>query len=123
MRRSIAKKKLEVLMQQKEIFINGGVLADDTTKKHIPGAVNNGVSREIAEELFDQILKFASYAFNKSHAAAYAVLAYQTAWLKCYYPTHFITAVINNRITNADEVRSEERRVGKECRSRWSPYH
>lgn len=105
MRRSIAKKKLEVLMQQKEIFINGGVLADDTTKKHIPGAVNNGVSREIAEELFDQILKFASYAFNKSHAAAYAVLAYQTAWLKCYYPTHFITAVINNRITNADEVK------------------
>ena len=105
MRRSIAKKKLDVLMQQKDIFINGGVLADDTTKRHIPGAVANGVSKEIAEELFEQILKFASYAFNKSHAAAYAVLAYQTAWLKCYYPTHFITAVINNRITNADEVK------------------
>lgn len=105
MRRSIAKKKLDVLMQQKEIFINGGVLPDDTTKKQIPGAVANGVSAEIANTLFEQILKFASYAFNKSHAAAYAVVAYQTAYLKCYYSTHFITAVINNRITNADEVK------------------
>ena len=105
MRRSIAKKKLDVLMQQKEIFINGGVLEDDITHKQIPGAVKNGVAKEIAEELFEQILKFASYAFNKSHAAAYSVVSYQTAWLKCYYPTHFITAVINNRITNADEVK------------------
>lgn len=105
MRRSMAKKKREVLIQQKEIFINGGVLADDSTKKHIPGAVANGVSKEIAEELFEQILKFASYAFNKSHAAAYSVVSYRTAWLKCYYPIHFITAVINNRITNADEVK------------------
>lgn len=115
MRRSIAKKKLDVLMKQKDIFLHGGVLPDDTTKKQIPGAVANGVSEEIASELFEQILKFANYAFNKSHAAAYAVLAYQTAWLKCYYPTHFITAVINNRITNADEVKhyiNYLRRVG-----------
>lgn len=115
MRRSISKKKLDVLVKQKEIFLNGGVLPDDTTQKQIPGAVANGVSREIASELFEQILKFANYAFNKSHAAAYAVLAYQTAWLKCYYPTHFITAVINNRITNADEVKhyiNYLRRVG-----------
>ena len=115
MRRSISKKKLDVLMKQKDIFINGGVLPDDTTKKQIPGAVANGVSAEIASELFEQILKFANYAFNKSHAAAYAVLAYQTAWLKCYYPTHFITAVINDRITNADEVKhyiNYLRRVG-----------
>lgn len=104
-----------MLVKQKEIFLNGGVLPDDTTQKQIPGAVANGVSREIASELFEQILKFANYAFNKSHAAAYAVLAYQTAWLKCYYPTHFITAVINNRITNADEVKhyiNYLRRVG-----------
>lgn len=104
MRRSISKKKMDVLKEQRQIFINGGVLPGDTTKRQIPGAVANGVSAEIANELFDQILKFANYAFNKSHAAAYAVLAYQTAWLKCYYPTHFITAVINNRITNAEEV-------------------
>lgn len=105
MRRAIAKKKLDVLMEQKEIFLHGGVLPGDTTQRHIPGAVANGVSEEIAAELFEQILKFAEYAFNKSHAAAYAVLAYQTGFLKCYYPTHFITAVINNRITNADETK------------------
>ena len=105
MRRAIAKKKLDVLQQQKEIFINGGVLPGDITQKQIPGAVANGVSAEVATDLFNQILKFAEYAFNKSHAAAYAVLAYQTGWLKCYYPTHFITAVINNRITNADETK------------------
>ena len=105
MRRSIAKKKLDVLKEQKTIFIKGGVLPGDTTQKQIPGAVANGVDEKIADDLFEQILKFANYAFNKSHAAAYAVLAYQTGYLKCYYPVHFITAVINNRISNADETK------------------
>lgn len=105
MRRAIAKKKLEVLEQQRDIFVNGGTLAGDKTGKHVPGAVANGVSADIANHLFDQILKFASYAFNKSHAAAYTFLTYQTAYLKCYYPTHYIVAVVNNRITNADEVK------------------
>ncbi len=63
------------------------------------------MDEEIANHLFDQIMKFAEYAFNKSHAAAYTFLTYQTAYLKCYYPTHFIVAVVNNRITNADEVK------------------
>lgn len=105
MRRAIAKKKLEILEKQRNIFLYGGKLDGDKTGKHVPGAVANGVSEEIANHLFDQILKFASYAFNKSHAAAYTFLTYQTAYLKLYYPTHFIVAVVNNRITNADEVK------------------
>ncbi len=105
MRRGIAKKDLQKLKKQEEIFLFGGVLDGDKTKKQVPGAVANGVSEEIARNLFNQILKFASYAFNKSHAAAYAYLSYQTAYLKCHYPIHYITAVINNRITNADETK------------------
>lgn len=105
MRRAIAKKKLEILEKQRNIFLFGGKLDGDKTGKYVPGAVANGVSEEIANHLFDQILKFASYAFNKSHAAAYTFLTYQTAYLKLYYPIHFIVAVVNNRITNADEVK------------------
>ena len=105
MRRAMAKKKADVLSKQKEIFLHGGQLDGDKTKKQIPGAVALGVPEEVASNLFDKILEFAKYAFNKSHAAAYAVLSYRTAYLKCYYPNHYITAVINNRITNADEVK------------------
>ncbi len=105
MRRAISKKKLEILEQQRAIFLYGGYLDGDKTGKKVPGAVANGVSEQIANHLFDQILKFASYAFNKSHAAAYTFLTYQTAYLKLYYPIHFIVAVVNNRITNADEVK------------------
>ncbi len=105
MRRAISKKKLEILEEQRGIFINGGCLEDDSTGKYVPGAVANGVSEDIANHLFDQILKFASYAFNKSHAAAYTFLTYQTAYLRKYYSTHFIVAVVNNRILNADELK------------------
>ncbi len=105
MRRAMSKKKADVLEKMRDVFINGGVLDGDATKKMNCGAKANGVSVEIAEHLFDQIMKFAEYAFNKSHAAAYTFLTYQTAYLKCYYPTHFIVAVVNNRITNADEVK------------------
>ncbi len=105
MRRAMSKKKADVLEEMRNIFIYGGVLKGDATKKENVGAKANGVSEEIAGHLFDQILKFAEYAFNKSHAAAYTFLTYQTAYLKCYYPTHFIVAVVNNRITNADELK------------------
>ncbi len=105
LRRAVAKKSKTELEAQKKIFLHGGVLKDDKTKTHIPGAVANGVDEEVASHLFDQILKFADYAFNKSHAAAYTLLTYQTAFLKLYYPIHFIVAVVNNRITNADEVK------------------
>ena len=105
MRRAIAKKKEKILQEQKKIFIEGGKHPGDRTEKKIEGAVARGVPKEVADALFERILKFAQYAFNKSHAAAYAVLSYQTAYLKCYYPLHYITAVINDRISNADEVR------------------
>ena len=105
MRRGIAKKDLKKLEKQREIFLHGGVLDGDKTKKYVPGAIANGLDEKLANTLFDQILKFASYAFNKSHAAAYTFLTYQTAYLKCYYPTHLMVAVINNRITNSDELR------------------
>ncbi|MCQ2603371.1 MAG: DNA polymerase III subunit alpha, partial [Clostridia bacterium] len=76
----------------------------DKTNRYVPGAVANGVSEEIASTLFEQMLKFASYAFNKSHATAYTFLTYQTGWLKCYYPIHFLVAIINNRISDAKEL-------------------
>lgn len=105
MRRAMSKKKADVLRGMRDVFLHGGVLDGDATQRYNEGAVANGVDEEIANHLFDQIMKFAEYAFNKSHAAAYTFLTYQTAYLKCYYPTHFIVAVVNNRITNADEVK------------------
>ena len=105
MRRAMSKKKAEVLIAMREVFLHGGIIDGDATKRVNAGAVANGVDEDIANHLFDQIMKFAEYAFNKSHAAAYTFLTYQTAYLKCYYPTHFIVAVVNNRITNADEVK------------------
>ncbi len=105
MRRAMSKKKADLLEQMRNVFLHGGVLKGDATKKNNIGAIANGVDEEVANHLFDQIMKFAEYAFNKSHAAAYTFLTYQTAYLKCYYPTHFIVAVVNNRITNADELK------------------
>ena len=101
LRRAMGKKKVDVMKANKEIFING---KEEDGKIVIEGAVRRGVSAEIADKLFDQILDFASYAFNKSHATAYAYLSYQTAYLKYYYPLEFVLAIINNRITSADEV-------------------
>ncbi len=104
MRRAMAKKKKEVLIAQKKIFIHGGDMSTDKGTVYVPGAVANGVPEEVADALFEQILKFSAYAFNKSHAAAYAVVSYRTAYLKRYFPVHFIIAVANNRISMADEV-------------------
>jgi len=105
MRRAISKKKLDKLLEMKTLFVDGGEMSTDQGKVYVPGAVKNGVEKKVAEDLFDQILQFSSYAFNKSHAAAYSVLAYQTAYLKCYYPLHFMVAVINNRIDKSDELK------------------
>jgi len=100
-RRAMGKKNVEEMARQKKIFIHGGV-----SEKGDPicGAIANGVSEEIATEIFDEMAGFAKYAFNKSHAAAYAVLAYQTAYLKRYYPVEFFTSILNNRITNIEEL-------------------
>ncbi|MDR3264279.1 MAG: DNA polymerase III subunit alpha [Clostridiales bacterium] len=102
LRRIMSKKKKEAMSAEEEVFING--LTDKDGSIVVPGAVRQGVSAETAKSLFDSMAKFASYAFNKSHAAAYAYLSYETAYLKKYYPVHYLTAVINNRIFNIDEI-------------------
>ncbi|MCL2821815.1 MAG: DNA polymerase III subunit alpha [Firmicutes bacterium] len=97
-RRMIGKKKLDAMEREKEIFINGS--ADGLIK----GCLANGVSEKTANKVYTDMIKFANYAFNKSHAAGYAFLAYQTAYLKCYYTAEFIAAVLNNRIHKTDEI-------------------
>ena len=100
-RRAMGKKNVAEMDRQKKIFIEGGLSEKGDP---IPGAVANGVSKEIATKVFDEMAGFAKYAFNKSHAAAYAVLAYQTAYLKRYYPVEFFTAILNNRFDKIEEL-------------------
>ena len=101
-RRAMGKKDKKTLMAQKEKFINGGI--SDTNGSTIVGCVKNGISAEVAAKIFADMEGFASYAFNKSHAAAYATLAYQTAWLKKYYCKEFICALLNNRLNKIEEI-------------------
>lgn len=102
-RRIMGKKKVEKMAAEREKFIYGW--QDPKGLKSIPGALKLGIPEDVARKVFADMENFAKYAFNKSHAAAYAYLAYQTAYLKCYYPVEFLAAVLNNRITNADEVK------------------
>jgi DNA polymerase-3 subunit alpha len=102
-RRIMGKKKVEKMPAEKKKFIEGW--EDPTGRANIPGALKLGISKEVAEQVFSEMEAFASYAFNKSHAAAYAYLSYQTAYLKCYHEIEFLCAVLNNRITNADEIK------------------
>lgn len=102
-RRIMGKKKVEKMAAEREKFIYGWV--DPKGEKSIPGALAKGIPEEVAKKVFADMENFAKYAFNKSHAAAYAYLAYQTAYLKCYYPIEFLAAVLNNRITSSDEIK------------------
>ena len=114
LRRAMGKKKADVMAKERAIFVNGAPAKEATYNSDgsldhpaelaVDGALSNGVPEVIGNEIFDIMMNFASYAFNKSHAAAYAVCSYETAFLKCYYPVQFIAAVINNRITNQDEI-------------------
>ncbi len=90
-RRAMAKKKPEVMAKEKDIFIKG--------------ALENNVKIEIAEEIFEQMSEFAKYAFNKSHAAAYAVVAYRTAYLKCHYPREYMSSLLNTVMNDSEKVR------------------
>lgn len=100
-RRAMSKKKQDVMAKEREYFVNGIVENGEVV---VAGAVRNGVSAAAANKIFDEMMDFASYAFNKSHAAAYAVLAYRTAYLKLHYPVEFMTALINSFVGNADKV-------------------
>lgn len=100
-RRAMSKKKHDVMAKERDYFINGIV---ENGSVVVPGAVRNGVPAEAANQIFDEMMDFASYAFNKSHAAAYAVVAYRTAYLKRKHPVEFMTALINSYMGSADKV-------------------
>ena len=93
-RRAMSKKKHDVMEKEREVFINGTTNGDVT----VDGCVKRGVPAKIADTLFDQLTAFASYAFNKSHAAAYAVVAYRTAYLKCLYPREYMAALLSGAL-------------------------
>ncbi len=101
-RRAMSKKKISVMEQERQNFIHG--IVDSTGKVLVNGAVRNGVDEATANKIFDEMMDFASYAFNKSHAAAYAVIAYQTGWLKCYYPVEFMAALLNSFLGSSEKV-------------------
>ncbi len=102
LRRAMSKKKHDVMAREREYFIYG--LKDEEGKVIIKGAVANGVEEKIAISIFDEIMDFASYAFNKSHAAAYAVVAYQTAYLKAFYPTEYMAALMSSTMDRTDKT-------------------
>ena len=101
-RRAMGKKNVDEMNRQRQLFIFGK--KDENGNVVIEGALHRGVPEKIAADIFDEMADFAKYAFNKSHAAAYAVLAYQTAYLKALYPQEFLTAILNNRIDKIDEI-------------------
>ena len=100
-RRAMAKKKHDVMNKEKHNFIYG---LEEDGKVIVPGAVRNGVSEAVAEAIFDEMTAFASYAFNKSHAAAYGMVTLQTAWLKHHYPVEFMAALMNSFEGNSEKI-------------------
>jgi len=101
-RRAMGKKKLDVMAKEREYFIHGQV--DEQGNVIIPGCVRNGIDEQSANKIFDEMAEFAKYAFNKSHAAAYAVVSYRTAYLKTYYPVEFMAATLNSFLGNLDKI-------------------
>jgi len=95
-RRAMSKKKTDIMIQERKNFIYG---CDG-----VPGCIENGISEKIANKIFDDMVDFAKYAFNRSHAAAYAVVAYQTAWLKTYHPVEFMAALMTSVMDNTEKV-------------------
>ncbi|MED9959158.1 MAG: DNA polymerase III subunit alpha [Christensenellales bacterium] len=100
-RRAMAKKKKDVMAQEREYFIHGMV---EDGRVIVPGAVRNGVPEDVAARIFDEMTAFASYAFNKPHAACYAVVAVQTGWLKLHYPAQFMAALMNSVTGSAEKI-------------------
>ena len=101
-RRAMGKKKLDVMAKEREYFIHGQT--DEEGNIIIPGCVRNGIDEKSANTIFDEMAEFAKYAFNKSHAAAYAVVSYRTAYLKAYYKEEFMAATLNSFLGNLDKV-------------------
>lgn len=101
-RRAMSKKKHKVMEEERKNFIHG--IVDDEGNVEVPGCLRNGISEDAANKIFDSMMDFASYAFNKSHAAAYAVVGYQTAFLMKYYPVETIAAMLNSVMGTAEKV-------------------
>ena len=101
-RRAMGKKKLDVMAKEREVFIHGQI--DENGNIVVPGCVRNGIDEQSANKIFDEMAEFAKYAFNKSHAACYAVVSYQTAYLKAYFPAEFMAAMLNSYLGNLDKV-------------------
>ena len=97
-RRAMAKKKQAVMLKERQNFVYGN------PAENVKGAIANGIAENVANHIFDEMTDFASYAFNKSHAAAYAVVSYQTAWLKHYYPEEFMAALMTSVIDNSAKI-------------------
>ncbi len=98
LRRAMSKKKADVMARERQNFVHGN------PEEGVPGCVANGIDEKTANKIYDEMLDFAKYAFNKSHAAAYAVVSYQTAYLKYYYPLEFMAALMTSVMDNADKV-------------------
>ena len=101
-RRAMGKKKLDVMAKEREYFIHGQT--DEDGNIIIPGCVRNGIDEKSANKIFDEMAEFAKYAFNKSHAAAYSVVSYRTAYLKYYYQEEFMAAMLNSYLGNLDKI-------------------
>lgn len=101
-RRAMSKKKADVMEKERKNFIYG--IVNEKGDIECDGAVRHGVDAVVADKIFDQMTSFASYAFNKSHAAAYALLSYKTAYLKCYYPKQYMAALITSVLDSTDKV-------------------
>ncbi len=97
-RRAMSKKKAAVMQQERQNFVYGN------EAEGVPGCISRGIQENVANKIYDDMIDFAKYAFNKSHAAAYAVVAYQTAWLKYYYPVEFMAALMTSVIDNSTKV-------------------
>ncbi|MDO4473277.1 MAG: DNA polymerase III subunit alpha [Eubacteriales bacterium] len=98
LRRAMSKKKGDVMQQERQVFVYGD------KAQGVPGCINNGIDEAVANKIYDEMIDFAKYAFNKSHAAAYAVVSYQTAYLKYYYPMEFMAALMTSVIDNSTKV-------------------
>ena len=98
LRRAMSKKKGDVMQKERQAFVYGD------EEGGVPGCIANGIDEKMANKIYDEMIDFAKYAFNKSHAAAYAVVSYQTAWLKYYYPVEFMAALMTSMIDNPPKV-------------------
>ena len=97
-RRAISKKKMKVIEAERKVFVYGD------PEQNIPGCIGHGISEAVAQSIYDEIVDFANYAFNKAHAVCYAVVSYQTAYLKCHYPRQYMAALMTSVLDSAGKI-------------------